>query len=274
MRTIAVTSGKGGVGKSTISLNLGITLSQLGSKAIVFDCDFALANLDLFLQVQPEFNLRHVLSGEKSIKEIVATGPNGVGIIAGASAIGSLIHAGPKRLNLFLEQIKELERFCDFMIFDTGAGIDSKVMTILRAAHDVALVTTPDPASVTDSYAVSKVLFRQRPESKVYVLANQVKNEFEGYALHRTLNTISQKFLKQELDYLGHVRRDEKAAALVRRRMPFAGQNPPLDASNDLEVIGQQIRKWKKPIDSFYENLASASAQAVEETFSPILSAA
>lgn len=259
MRTIAITSGKGGVGKSTLSLNLGISLAKLGKRTIVFDCDFALANLDLLLKVQPEFNLRHVLSQEKTIKEVIADGPCGVGIIAGASAIGSLIHAGPKRLGLFLEQIRELESLCDFLIFDTGAGIDSKVLTILKAAHDVLIVTTPDPASVTDSYAVAKVLFRQKPESSVFILSNMVSGEHEGLVLHKTLQTISQKFIKHDIQYLGHVRQDSEAAALVRQRLAFSAENSKLNASKDVAKLANLIVNWSPPRSDFYKDFESVT---------------
>jgi len=270
MRTLAVTSGKGGVGKTTLSLNLGIALAKSGKKVIVFDCDFALANLDLLLKIQPEFNLRHVLAGEKTLSEIVYEGPFGVGIIAGGSAIGSLVHAGPKRLNLFLEQIQEFESNWDYVIFDTGAGIDRKVMTFLRAAHDVLIVTTPDPASVTDSYAISKVLFRHQPDARVHVFANMVASDHEGHVLHKTLEAIAQRFIKHEIKYLGSVRTDLGVAAAVRNRNPFVLENPAFSASKDISNIAMRIQGWENLDSDFYQNFRDAALDDEGETINQV----
>lgn len=245
MRTYTVTSGKGGVGKTSLSINLAISFAKMGYRVVVFDADMALANLDVMAGVRPEFTLQHVLNGEKQLSEIIAEGPGGIGILAGASAIGTLMHSGPKRLGKFLEQLAQLEESTDILIFDTGAGLDSRVTTFMKAADEVLLVTTPDPTSVTDAYATAKVLFKAKPEAVVKVVVNMTANATEGEAVFNALFGIAESFLKRPLIFAGIVRQDADAAKAVRKRKPFAIDNPMSKAAIDVEAVAITLqRDW------------------------------
>ncbi|HTQ10448.1 MAG TPA: P-loop NTPase, partial [Fimbriimonadaceae bacterium] len=163
MHRIAITSGKGGVGKTNLAANLGIALSQLGSRTILFDADLQLANVDVALGIQPQFTLQHVVSGERSLSDAVSAGPGGLKVVAGGSAISTLMAAGPKRMGMFFDQLETLSLEADFLLFDTSAGLDNRVVAFWKASDEILVVTTPDPTSVTDAYATIKVAARRAP---------------------------------------------------------------------------------------------------------------
>lgn len=263
MRTIAIAGGKGGVGKSTLTANLGAALAQTGLNVVVFDADLALANLDVVLGAKPEFSLQHVLADQRTMREVVAPTTAGVGLIAGGSAIGNLMRSGPKRIGKLLGQLAELEKGTDIVLFDTSAGIDSKVMTFCRLVDEVLLVTTPDPASVTDAYATAKTLFRHRPDAPIRVIVNQALNSREAEAIFAKLSQVCQSFLNKNLLYGGAVRFDAGAAECVRRRSCFVATQPAIPASQDVVAIARSLR-------STYKSLSKGAFCArVAEMFGP-----
>ncbi|HZH97464.1 MAG TPA: MinD/ParA family protein [Fimbriimonadaceae bacterium] len=241
MRTIAVTSGKGGVGKTNLSANLGIQLVARGMKTVIFDADLGLANLDVVLGVRAQYTLQHVLSGERQLKDLVTGGPGGVKFIAGGSGVEALVNLSGVQLDRFLTQMAEFERFTDILIFDTGAGIDGTVMTFLQAADEVLLVATPDPASMTDAYATAKALFVRKPDAVIRLVLNMVTDEAHAKAVFTKLQTIAQQFLGKNLIYGGHVRHDPKALQWIRKRQPFSFADPNLVASQDVKAIAASL---------------------------------
>lgn len=247
MLTLAITSGKGGVGKSTLSANLGTTLAQLGERVVLFDADLQLANLDIVCNVQPQFNLQHVANGEKSLAEILTETPAGVKIASGGSAIPMLMTAGPKRLGSFLGQLAQLERTTDILIFDTAAGLDNRVLTFLKLAEHTLVVATPDPSSLTDAYATIKTLFRRDPGAQVSLILNQC-GEPEGRALAQTVQDTCWEFLGKTVNYLGSVRHDAQVTLAVRRRQLFVESAPDGKASEDIRALAQAVRDWKDHI--------------------------
>ncbi|MEI6513185.1 MAG: MinD/ParA family protein [bacterium] len=243
MRCFAVTSGKGGVGKTNFSINLAISLASLGHKVVVFDADLGLANVDIILGTHAKHTLQDVLGGPLSIEEILTPGPGGINFIAGGSAVGKLTSISRKRLQEFLAGLAQLEASTDYLIFDTGAGIDTKVMTFLRAADEVLLVTTPDPASITDAYATAKTLFRVQRNAIIRVVMNMVSSEEQAMMLFSNLQGVCQQFLHGHLSYCGCVHNDAKVSASVRQRKPFYLASPECKASVDISQIADKLTK-------------------------------
>lgn len=243
MITLAVASGKGGVGKSALASSLGIGLSQRGRKTVLFDADLALANVDVLLGLKSEFTLQHVLNDQATLKQALHEGPEGLKVLTGASGVSSLVQAGAKRLAKLLSQLAAIERETDFLIFDVGAGVDRKVLAFTQPADVVVAIVTPDPASITDGYALMKTQFRRRPDSQVWVVVNQATSESEGAHVFRSLDAIAQKFLKHSLHYAGTVRSDRELGTAVRSRQPL---RPFGGAGEAMEDVRRLVTKFEE----------------------------
>lgn len=241
MRTIAVTSGKGGVGKSNLSSNLGIAFAERGKRVVVFDADLGLANVDVILGARAPYTLQHVISGEKSLAEIVTSGPGGIGFVAGGSGVESLINLSGPQLERFLMEIEGLSSDTDVLIFDTGAGVDDSVMAFCEAADEAIVVATPDPASIADAYATIKTLYSRKPNAKIHVVMNMAPNHGVGEATFERLNSVAQQFLQKKLSHLGNVRQDSAVVDCVRKRKPFVVEAPGCNASQDVKSIAMRL---------------------------------
>lgn len=241
MKTIALTSGKGGVGKTFLAVNLAVSMAQKGKRVVLFDADLQLANVDVMLDVRPLANLQHVVAGEATLTQILTPGPAGIQLITGGSALPGLMNAGPKRMATFLSQIDDLESWADVLIFDTGAGLDQRVMTFLRLAEEVVLVCTPEPTSVTDAYALAKTYLKKDPEAQISVLVNDVQSQAEGPRVFQTLNGIAERFLERPLSYLGAVAMDLRATESIRRRHPLMLMDPYGAAATDIRSIADRL---------------------------------
>ncbi len=241
MRTYAVASGKGGVGKTSLAANLGAAMAQRGRRVLLFDADLSLANLDVVLGVKPKHTLQHVLAGTNALEEAVTPVFGGLDMIAGGSAVSALMRSGKKRIGRFLTQLAELESRYDALIFDTSAGVDSKVLTFCRIADEILLVTCPDPTAALDAYALTKVVTRNRPDARIRLIVNMVEGENEAKAVHEKLRDVARRFLDRELDYAGFVRDDPGAAECIRRRSPFVYAHPKLAASKDVVEIAKSL---------------------------------
>lgn len=256
MRAIAVTGGKGGVGKTSISTGIAIALAQKGHKTVLFDADLALANVDVVLGLRSEFTLQHVVNDEKTLREILHEGPGGVKVATGASGVAGLISAGPKKLKKFFTQVFAIENETDYLIFDTGSGIDRRILAFLKAADDSVVVITPDAASLTDGYATIKSLFRANKDASIHVAVNMVDSEMEADRTFNALATITKQFLKKEIGYLGAIRRDPIAATCIRNRKPFVLAEPKANASMDVKRMAQTIVGWgAAPTRNFSERI-------------------
>ena len=239
MKTIAVTGGKGGVGKTLISVNLAVGLAQTGTRVVLFDADLQLANIDIALDLQPKLNLQHVEAGESTLLEAQTPGPSGLYVITGGSAVQGLMNAGPKRMATFFSQLDSLRRSTDVLIFDTGAGVDQRVMTFLRMSEETIIVTTPDPTSVTDAYATAKILWRRDPGAQVSVLCNMTTSPHDGLTVYSTLRAICEKYLDKTPHYLGSVQADMRAMESVRRRQPLLLWYPESPAAQDITRLAR-----------------------------------
>ena len=245
MLTIAITSGKGGVGKTSFSANLAAALAETGARTTVFDADLQLANLDIALGVTPDFNIKNVVAEQKTLTEILVDAPGNFKAITGASAVPSLMRAGPKKLGLFFEQLNELSKQTDFLLFDCAAGLDNRVITFLKLSDEIVIVASPDPTSITDAYATAKTIFRRKPNARIHVVFNMA-NAQEGHKLFQMFEKICWSYLKKKVDYLGSIRFDQSAALATRKRQLYVVANPECKASQDVRALAQQVRQFRE----------------------------
>ena len=241
MRTIAITSGKGGVGKTSIAINLGCALSEAGKRVVLFDADLQLANLDVALGIESEYSLQQVVSGEKSLTEVLTSGPMGMRIITGGSAVTTLMHAGPQRIATFMGQLDDLADTTDFLLFDTAAGLDNRVFAFLKRADEVLVILTPEPTSVTDAYATIKILFRRKPDATVRALVNRASSEKVAKATYRALKSTVQNFLDRDLLYAGCVCRDECIERATLMRTVAYTQFPEAEFVTQLQRVAHEL---------------------------------
>ncbi len=240
-RTIAVTSGKGGVGKTQIAANLAVGLARRGLSVVLFDADLGLASLDLALGLSPEWDLRAVFEGDKRIDEILVEGPSGVKLLPACPGRYEMANLGPSERDAIANVVDEVARGFDVLVIDTGAGIGGNAVSFASSADDVLLVSTPDPTSVRDAYAMAKVLNRRRGIAQVHFVANQVASETEGAELHSCLQAIVRRFLTLELGYLGCVPSDDAVRQAVVAREPFLLRSPHSIAARATEALVRRL---------------------------------
>jgi flagellar biosynthesis protein FlhG len=238
-RVIAVTSGKGGVGKSSIAVNLAIKLSSAGKEVILFDADLGLANADVLCNIDLPLNLSHVIGRQRDVREVMVRGPGGFGLIGGASGLARMADLSDFDRQRLVESLAELEQTSDVILIDTGAGISPNVLAFTRAADQVLVVTTPEPTAVTDAYAVIKVISRQNAldtdsgagQRTISLLVNQARTPQEGAAVYERIGRVAKQFLSVSVLDAGYVLHDEQVPQAVRRRTPFLVASPRCPAS-------------------------------------------
>jgi len=240
-RVIAITSGKGGVGKTNIVANLGYTFSQLGKKVLILDADIGLGNIDVLLGMAPRYNLSHVIMGEKSLEEIIISGPGNMQILPASSGIQELTSLSQNQKIKLLTEIDELINSVDILFIDTAAGISSNVMDFSVSAHEIIVVVSPEPTSITDAYALMKVLSLKYSEKRCYLLTNLVVNAQEGKEVFRQLNLVTNKFLDINIDYLGCVVFDEKVTRCLKNQKIVCELYPETEASRCYSTLVRKI---------------------------------
>jgi flagellar biosynthesis protein FlhG len=241
MRVVSVASGKGGVGKTCISVNLAIALAKMGKKVVLFDADLQLANIDVMIGTNSEFNLQHVIGGEMTLREVMVQGPAGISIVTGGSGVSQLMHAGPKRMATFFSQVDSLAEDFDILIYDTAAGLDNRVFAFLLRSDETLVVTTPEATSITDAYALIKVLAKRSPEAIMRVLINRVTNEHEARSVFEVLKTTAQNYLDVDLLYGGFVRQDSAFVEAMKKRQAMLVAYPSGRASTDIENVAREF---------------------------------
>ena len=240
-RVIAISSGKGGVGKTNIVANLGYSLSRLGRKVMILDADLGLGNLDVLLGMAPQYNLAHVVKGLKRIGEITVEGPGGMTILPASSGIQEMTKLTQSQKIKMLEELDKLIATKDILLIDTAAGISSNVMYFNAAAQEIIIVVSPEPTSLTDAYALIKVLSIRYGKRHFFILSNMVVNEHEGLEIYRQLKMVADRFLKVEIVYLGHIFTDTNIIKCVKKQKIISEYFPESSASRCFNKITETI---------------------------------
>ncbi len=265
-RIITVTSGKGGVGKSNVSINLAVQFRRLGKKVIIFDADFGMANIEVMFGAIPKHNLADLIYQGKNIREIITMGPMDIGFISGGSGIASLSNLGKEYIDYLIKNLAELDLLADVIIIDTGAGISEAVLGFLVASPEILLVTTPEPTSITDSYSLLKALNRypgfDRENTAVKVVANKVADFEEGRQLFTKLNAVVNRYLKIPMNLIGVIPEDHDLVRAVMQQMPISIQNPNAksaqaftDLATALETGATDPVYHKRGMSGFFANM-------------------
>ena len=239
VRVIAVTSGKGGVGKTNIAANLGYVLASMKKNTMVLDADMGLANLDLILGLTPKYNLCHVLYGEKTLQETMVQGPGGMMILPASSGIQELAEMSNAQKTHLLDEMTTLEDLMDFIIIDTGAGIAGNVMYFNAAAREIIVVVTPEPTSMTDAYALMKILYQRHSRKRFRLIVNMVQNQTEAKAVYQRLSMAMEHFLNLGVEYLGFIPKDNKLMEAVKIQKPIAAVWPSSPAARCIRDIAK-----------------------------------
>ena len=244
-RVITVTSGKGGVGKTSISINLAIQLKRLGKRVVVFDADFGLANIEVMLGVRPQYNLADMMFRGKDLAEIITQGEEGIGFISGGSGIQELASMNREQVMFLTSRLIALDKFADVIIVDTGAGISDSVLEFVLASTEVLLVATPEPTSITDAYALLKALNRKeefvKEDTSIKMISNRVKNDEEGLNVYEKMSVVSDKFLHIPITYLGPVPMDEQISKAVMRQKPVSVIQPEAPSARAIKQIAEKL---------------------------------
>ena len=256
VQVIAVTSGKGGVGKSNLSVNLGVAMAKSGHEVMILDADLGLANIDVLLGLHPEYNLSNVLKGERTLEEVVVRGPAGVMVVPAASGVQQMAQLGPAENAGVIRAFSELSMGVDRLLIDTAAGINDSV------------VSCDEPASITDAYAMVKVLSRDHGVQHFHVLANMTESTQHGLDLFGKLTKVADRFLDVTLEFLGSVPHDEYLLKAVRRQKPVVDAYPRSRSAMAFAKVAQKIDRWPLPeaaaghLEFFVERLIRYSAES------------
>lgn len=245
-RVIAITSGKGGVGKTNFTVNLGIKFAQMGKRVVIIDADLGLSNVDVVMGKMSRYNLSDVINRNKDILEILEEGPDGVKFISGGSGVQELVKLNKTQLVDLLMKLGKLDEEADIILIDTGAGISENVISFVHAAKEVILVTTPEPTSITDAYALIKTITRKDKKKSIKIVVNRADNEAEAYNVLDKLNVVTQKFLGVKLQKLGYILNDAAVAKAVKIQQPFVVSFSRCGASKSMDEIALALMNDKE----------------------------
>lgn len=259
-RIITVTSGKGGVGKTSVSINLAIQFRLQGKSVIIFDADFGLANIEVMIGAIPKYNLSDLIYRGKDLNDIIMKGPMDIGFISGGSGISGFGDLTKDQLTYLVYKIKELESMADIIIIDTGAGISSAVMDFVVVSNEVILVTTPEPTSITDSYSLLKALNKRddfdKSQNHIKIVANRVRNYEEGANLYNKLNVVVNKFLNFNIEFLGIIENDENMSKAVIQQKPISMAYPNSKGAKSFKKISDTLLEKKTTDEDEQKGLA------------------
>ncbi len=243
-RIIAIASGKGGVGKTNISINLALAYAQLGKKVIVMDADLGLANVNVVLGMIPKYNLYHLIRKQKRMSDIILDTSYGIQIVAGASGFSKIANLSDDEREGFIRELSELQT-ADIIIIDTSAGVSNNVLSFVRAADDALIITTPEPTAITDAYGIIKIIATEIDNMNLglKLIVNRVKTVTEGKRVAERVINIAGQFLNLKVDYLGYVYDDPAVQAAVLKQKPFLITDPSGKASICLKHIVGRLEK-------------------------------
>ena len=240
-QVICVSSGKGGVGKSNFTINLAIALQSSGKRVIVIDADLGLANVEILLGLMPKYSLLDIIKQDIDIKEIIAQGPLGIGIISGGSGIQEMTDLSLYDMNLMLNGINKLKEMADYILIDTGAGISKSVTSFIEASKELIVVTTCEPTSIADAYALIKIISLNEKDKKINIVVNRAENITEAKNVFLKLEMVSKKFLDLNLNFLGSILDDPAVPKAVKSQKPFITDYPKSNAAICIRNISSKI---------------------------------
>jgi len=243
-RIIAVTSGKGGVGKTNLSTNLALAYAKLGKRVILMDADLGLANVNVVMRINPKFNLYHLIRKQKSMREIITDTDYGIQIVAGASGFAKIANLSEDEREEFIHELSELST-ADVIIIDTSAGVSNNVLAFVAAADEAIIVTTPEPTAITDAYGIIKIIATEidNLDLSLKLVVNRVKSVTEGKKVAERVINIAGQFLNLKVDYLGYVYEDDTVHQAVLRQKPFLVHDPKSKASICVKHLVSRLEK-------------------------------
>jgi flagellar biosynthesis protein FlhG len=238
---LAVTSGKGGVGKTNLAINVSVALSRLGNRVAIVDGDFALGNVDVMLGLTPQVHVGHLLSGERSFDEVLIDGPRGLQVLPAGSGVQPLTALTGEQRGRFHAAIEDARAAFDFIVIDTASGISTNVVEMLQMAHHVLLVTSLDPAALVDAYAVAKVLWRADARAAIGLIVNGVRDGSEGRLAYRQMDRAAARFLGHHLRYFGYIPVDPAVREAMLNQAPLVDHLPQTPASRGFRLLASRI---------------------------------
>ncbi|MDR3594020.1 MinD/ParA family protein [Clostridium sp.] len=239
-KIITVTSGKGGVGKSNFVVNLAITLQNKGKKVLIFDADLGMGNDDVLMGLYPKHNIFDIVFTGLEIKDIIVEATNGVNLIPAGSALSKAQDLNESQRESFLKKLETLDEY-DYILMDTGAGVNRDVLSFIAASEELIIITTPEPTSLTDGYSLIKATDHYKLKTKAKIVVNKAFTKEEGEETFRKFDRAVSKFLKINIEYLGCILEDKKLVQSVRQQKPFVVLYPNCNASNDIENIAMKL---------------------------------
>ena len=240
-RVVAVSSGKGGVGKTTVVVNLALALAQAGQRVALIDADLGTANVDVMLKIDPLFNLSHVISGDKDLQEIMVEGPYGLHVVPGGSGLQELANLNEWQFGRLLTSLAELEKSHDLLLIDTGAGLSKNVTNFFLAADEVVVVTNPEPPATLDAYGLLKVASEQGRKHGIHLVVNRAESPSEAGMVAQKFIETAQKFLDLRVNYLGHVPTDPTVLQAIKKQQPLLVHFPQSVAASSVRRIAQAL---------------------------------
>jgi len=248
-RVIAVTSGKGGVGKTSFTINLGLAISQRGKRVLILDADLGMANVNVALGLPARFNIFDVILGRKTLREIIVEGPGGILVVPGGSGIAELANIGHSQRQRLLEQFSTLGDIADIILIDTAAGLSKNVLAFAAAADSVIVITIPEPPAIADAYAIMKAVLRQRPKAEVNLVVNRIQRPSEGRAVFDKLALVVKRFLGKRIESLGAIEDDPHVSEAVRSQKALLLKFPDAPASKGIKSMVSNLFVELKPDD-------------------------
>ncbi len=244
IQVIAVTGGKGGVGKTNLSVNLGIALAEQRKRVVLLDADLGLANIDVLLGLKPKNTLADVLAGHASMLDVIVNGPSGIRIVPASSGVQHMANLNLQEHAALINGFSELADQTDIMIVDTAAGISANVVNFVRACQEVIVVVCDEPSSITDAYALIKIMNSNYGMSRFQVVANMCRNNQEGFRLFQKLNLTCEKFLDVTLNFLGQIPFDENVRTAIQKQTPVLTYAPRTKAAQAIKVLSNKVLEW------------------------------
>ncbi len=264
VKTIAIASGKGGVGKTNVAANLAVAMRRLGKNVMIVDADLGLSNIDVLLHLAPRHNIQHLLQNGMALKDIVVEGPHGIKILPAGSGVQELTALDEFQRLKILEAFDAYNVDIDVLLIDTAAGISENVAFFCIAAQEIIIITSPEPTAITDAYALIKVLHTRYQEKEFHILVNSARSSQEAVEVYRRLSLAAEKFLSISLDYAGYLPYDESVPEAVRAQQPFVDMYPQRMISRRITEIAEKFlgraEKVKGTLQFFIGNLLATSA--------------